>query len=109
MTNITELIEKTSERYAPKEVIIGKPYMVQYSLNDIATMERAAFTAGASFATTDSEMMKAMLKPFGDWLWRSYKQIDAQVWKERWTTSDTVYTLYQVIDKYIQFIIDNGK
>lgn len=98
MTNITEIIEKAAERHA-------EDYFNSPETKDPGDH----FTAGASFATTDPEMMKAMLKPFGDWLWRSYKQIDAQVWKERWTTSDTVYTLYQVIDKYIQCIIDNGK
>lgn len=64
----------------------------------------AHFTAGASFATTDPLILQSLLQPFGDWLWRNYKQIDAQVWKERYVPSEKCYTIYQVIGNYIQHL-----
>lgn len=60
------------------------------------------FTAGASFATTDPEMMKAMLKPFAEWLGEKYTVVvleESNIWR-RYNSSE-YFTTEELISKYI--------
>lgn len=68
----------------------------------------AHFTAGASFATTDPEMMKAMLQPFAEWM--NSKDLVPLV-KGGWMHHYEPYEKFannseELISKYIQFITD---
>lgn len=79
MTNITEIVKKKAKEYSqnkwafehdmPGSLSLLKRLKVDSSTTD--------FTAGASFASTDPEMMKAMLKPFAEWI-RTFELLERE-------------------------------
>lgn len=81
MTNITEIIDQAAKKYCACGM-------------DKGCVHKTAFTAGASFASTDPEMMKAMLQPFAEWCDNEYF---------------TIQNPSMAVTKYIQFITDKQK
>ncbi len=55
---------------------------------------RQDFTAGAEYALS---LQGDLLKEFGDWLWRNYRQIDAQIWQVRNWPDSPVYTIHELV------------
>lgn len=95
MTNLNDIIDTAAKAYARKH---GRKEIGYYALN---------FEAGASWATTDPLILQAILQPFAEWLRLKYIPVDELVWKEKWSQSGTIYTIAELLEKYIQHLQTN--
>lgn len=85
-----DIIEKAAVDYGDKLKAEGK----QASFAGV-------WYAAMDFALSSPDLMRGVLEEFGQWLWKNYTQVDAQVWEGRRAQRGIVYTINQLIDIFL--------